>query len=125
MNFGLAQSEIQKLAAVRLEVIRRGTGKVMKTTDIPADAALLAAQLTKIPLTAEGPPRPVCATTFPICCSPIWTCPSCPCSRSTIRSATGSSAAAPAARMARSWRRSIRSRFAGWITNRLSRRSRA
>lgn len=49
MNFGFSQATMKQLASVRLEVVRRGTGEVLKTHDTPANLALVEAQRKKIP----------------------------------------------------------------------------
>jgi hypothetical protein len=49
MNLGLSSAAMRKLAKVRLDVVRRGTDKVLKSFDIPATPADLAAQRDKVP----------------------------------------------------------------------------
>jgi hypothetical protein len=50
LQFGLSAATLEKLAKVRLDLIRRGTGGVLKSVDVPATQAILAAQRDKIPL---------------------------------------------------------------------------
>ena len=49
MNFGLSAATLGKLAKVRVDVLRRGTGQVVKTVDVPATAAILNAQRDRMP----------------------------------------------------------------------------
>src|SRR5207248_6935831 len=49
MNLGLSSATLAKLAKVRLEVVRRGSGQVLKTVNVPATPAALAAQRDKVP----------------------------------------------------------------------------
>lgn len=49
MNLGLSAATLAKLASIRLDIVRRGTGEVVKTATIPATLALIAAQRDKLP----------------------------------------------------------------------------
>jgi hypothetical protein len=49
LNLGLSQASLADLATARLEVVRRGTGEVLKTADVPATLAAIAAQRERIP----------------------------------------------------------------------------
>jgi hypothetical protein len=49
MNLGLTHAEMAKLKEVRLEVLRRGTGQVLKTFTVPATPAAILRQREKIP----------------------------------------------------------------------------
>ncbi|OGV62737.1 MAG: hypothetical protein A2498_02725 [Lentisphaerae bacterium RIFOXYC12_FULL_60_16] len=49
MNFGLSGQSMANAKAVRLEVMRRNTGKALGSAEIPATPAAIAAQRTKIP----------------------------------------------------------------------------
>jgi len=49
LNLGLSHASLQQAAAVRLDVVRRSSGAVLKTKTIPADPATIAAQREKIP----------------------------------------------------------------------------
>ena len=50
LNLGLSPSTLTRAAGVRLEVIRKATGEVLKTTILPATPAALLAQRDKIPV---------------------------------------------------------------------------
>ena len=50
MNFGLSARSMPYIAAVRLELLRRGSGQVLKTWTLPATQQALAAQREKIPV---------------------------------------------------------------------------
>ncbi len=50
LNLGLSHATLKKLAGIRLEVVRRGTGQVVKSQDLPASLALIEAQRGKIPI---------------------------------------------------------------------------
>ncbi|MCI0462034.1 MAG: hypothetical protein L0Z62_34210, partial [Gemmataceae bacterium] len=54
LNLGFSAATIATLASVRLEIIRRGSGQVLHAVDVPADAAALAAQRTRIPTGLRG-----------------------------------------------------------------------
>lgn len=49
MNLGLSQATLAGLAKVRLDVVRRGTGQVLKSFDVPATQPVLAKQREKVP----------------------------------------------------------------------------
>lgn len=49
MNLGLANATLAKLASIRLDIIRRGSGEVVKTVMMPATVATITAQRDKIP----------------------------------------------------------------------------
>jgi len=49
MNLGFSAPAIKSLAKVRLDTIRRGSGKIVGTTEVPATAEILEAQRQKIP----------------------------------------------------------------------------
>lgn len=49
MNLGFSAAAIKTLAKVKLDVIRRGTGQVVFSKDVPATHAVLEAQRQKIP----------------------------------------------------------------------------
>jgi hypothetical protein len=49
MNFGFSSSSMKQLAAVKLDVVRRGSGEVVKSHEVPATTALIEAQRKKIP----------------------------------------------------------------------------
>jgi hypothetical protein len=49
LNLGLSVATLADVTAVQLEVVRRGTGQVLKTVTVPATAADFAAQRNKIP----------------------------------------------------------------------------
>lgn len=49
VNFGLTHAELSRIKELRLEVLRRGTGEVLKTFSIPATLADLERQRTKLP----------------------------------------------------------------------------
>jgi hypothetical protein len=49
MNLGLASATLAKLAKVRLEVVRRGTGQAVKSVEVAATPAILLAQRDRIP----------------------------------------------------------------------------
>jgi hypothetical protein len=49
LNVGLVQATMKKLASVRLEVIQRSSGKVLKSITIPGDPEAIQAQRGKIP----------------------------------------------------------------------------
>lgn len=48
VNLGLTYAEVQKAKSVRLEVIRRSTGKAVSTMDVPVSLAAIEAQRQKI-----------------------------------------------------------------------------
>ncbi len=50
LRFGLTQATLQKLARVRLAIVRRGTGTVLKSVEVAATPAVLAVQRDRIPL---------------------------------------------------------------------------
>jgi hypothetical protein len=50
LNLGLSAPAMAKLASVRLEVVRRGTGQVLRAVKIPATRAAIAAQRDRIPV---------------------------------------------------------------------------
>jgi hypothetical protein len=54
LNLGLSAATRARLATVRLEVVRQGTGQVLKTWDVPATPAALAAQRDRIPADLRG-----------------------------------------------------------------------
>jgi len=54
LNFGLSGAMMQKATIARLQVIRKGSGQVLKTVDIPATPAAIAAQRNKIPTGLRG-----------------------------------------------------------------------
>jgi hypothetical protein len=49
LNLGLSHATLADVATVRLEVQRRGTGQVLRTWEVPATPAAIAAQRTRIP----------------------------------------------------------------------------
>jgi hypothetical protein len=49
LNLGLSAAEMARLTAVRLEVVRRSTGAVVLTRDLPATPAAILAQREKLP----------------------------------------------------------------------------
>jgi hypothetical protein len=49
LNLGLSAAAMARLATVRLEVVRRGTGEVLRTADVPATPEALRRQLERIP----------------------------------------------------------------------------
>jgi len=54
LNFGLSNATMQKAATARLQLIRKGSGQVLKTLDLPATPAAIAAQRNKIPTGLRG-----------------------------------------------------------------------
>lgn len=50
LNLGLSAASMARLAKVRLEVVRRGTREVLRTTEIAATPAAITAQRQKIPI---------------------------------------------------------------------------
>ena len=50
LNLGLAAATMAKVGSVRLEVLRRGTGEVLKTWTLAATPAAIAAQREKLPV---------------------------------------------------------------------------
>ena len=49
MNLGLSQATLAKLKSIRLDVMQRGSGKVLKSLDVDATAKAMLAQRAKIP----------------------------------------------------------------------------
>ncbi|MHB9110600.1 MAG: hypothetical protein ACYDCO_26400 [Armatimonadota bacterium] len=54
LNFGLSQATMRKAATARLQIIRKGSGQVLKTLTIPATPEAFAAQRKKIPAGLRG-----------------------------------------------------------------------
>jgi hypothetical protein len=54
MNLGLSAATVATLASVRLEIVRRGSGRVLHSLDVPATAAAIAAQRERIPADLRG-----------------------------------------------------------------------
>src|SRR5262249_12888659 len=54
MNFGLSSATMAKVSSARLELVRRGTGKILKTWDVAATPAALKAQRARIPVDLRG-----------------------------------------------------------------------
>jgi hypothetical protein len=54
LNFGLANATMKKAATARLQIIRKGSGQVLKTVNIPATPDAFAAQRNKIPAGLRG-----------------------------------------------------------------------
>jgi len=50
MNLGLAAASMARVGAVRLDLLRRGTGEVLKSFTVPATPAAIAAQRERIPV---------------------------------------------------------------------------
>lgn len=49
VNLGFTASAMASLRTLRLELVRRGSGQLLKTVDLPADAAAVRAQRRRIP----------------------------------------------------------------------------
>lgn len=49
LNVGLSRAAMAKAATARLEVVRRGTGKVLKSFELPATPTAILAQRAKVP----------------------------------------------------------------------------
>jgi hypothetical protein len=54
LNLGFTAATMKQLAKVRLDVVRRGTGEVLLTRDLPATPAAVTAQRGKIPQELRG-----------------------------------------------------------------------
>ncbi len=54
INLGFSSATMAKVKAVRLEVVRRGTSKVLKSVDVAATSAAIIAQRGKIPADLRG-----------------------------------------------------------------------
>lgn len=50
MNLGLSAASMKRLAKVKIDVLRRGAGDVLRSFEVPAGPVNFQAQLTKIPL---------------------------------------------------------------------------
>ncbi len=49
MNLGLSAAAMARLASVRLEVVRRGSGEVLRALDVPATPEVVRRQLEHLP----------------------------------------------------------------------------
>jgi hypothetical protein len=54
MNLGFSSATMAEVKAVRLEIIRRSSGQVLKSVDVPATPAAIKAQRGKIPADLRG-----------------------------------------------------------------------
>jgi hypothetical protein len=54
MNLGFSAATLATLGSIRLEIVRRGSGRVLQALDVPATAEALAAQRSRIPAGLRG-----------------------------------------------------------------------
>ena len=54
MNLGLAHATLAKVRSVRLDIVRRATGEIVQSLDLPATPAAIAAQRDRIPAGLRG-----------------------------------------------------------------------
>ena len=71
MNLGLSAAEMAKVSSIRLEVIRRRTGKSLKRWRVPATANAIAAQRRKIPKRLRGDFRGLLLTDLDVSFLPV------------------------------------------------------
>jgi hypothetical protein len=71
VNLGLASAEMEKLKELKLEVLRRGTGEVLKTFTVPATLEAIQKQRAKIPDGLRGDFRNLILTDLDVSFLPV------------------------------------------------------
>jgi hypothetical protein len=57
INLGFTAAAMAELRTLRLELLRRSSGEVLKTVDLPADPASIRARRARIPMRSPKAPR--------------------------------------------------------------------